>query len=164
MTKFAMVGIFLFIPLTLVMCNTSIKVGHFLSGEGSFRARVLGLRSDEILDNKFSKTKSISNFGKTEKKADPGKTFLVYVMCICKINSTGICFIEVLQYSQVLKFGDYENLRFNNDEEDINFVPEYSLYSIRKKNHRNRYRKKHGNQKYRKYMKKQNNVGAYLIG
>lgn len=77
MTKFAKVGIFLFIPLTLVMCNTSIKVGHFLSGEGSFRARVLGLGSDEILDNKFSKTTSISGFGKTEKKADQGKTFLV---------------------------------------------------------------------------------------
>ena len=73
MTKFAMVGIFLFIPLTLVMCNTSIKVGHFLSGEGSFRARVLGLGSDEILDTKFSKTKSISSFGKKEKKADQGK-------------------------------------------------------------------------------------------
>lgn len=79
------------------------------------------------------------------------------------MNSTVICLIEVLQYSQVLKLGDHENLRFNNDEEDINFVPEYSLYSIRKKNHRNRYRKKHGNQKYRNFMKKQNNVGAYLI-
>ena len=79
------------------------------------------------------------------------------------MNSMGICLIEVLQYSQVLKLGDYGNLRFNNDEEDINFVPEYSLNSIRKKNHRNRYRKKHGNQKYRKFMKKQNNVGAYLI-
>ena len=156
MTKFAMVGIFLFIPLTLVMCSTSIKVGHFLSGEGSSRARVLGLGSDEILHTKFPKTKSISSFGNTEKQADQGKTFLV--KWILQMNLS----LEVLHYSQVLKLGDHENLRFYNDE-DIIFVPENSLNSIRKKNHRNRYRKKHGNHLYRKFMKKQNNVGAYFI-
>ena len=62
----------------------------------------------------------------------------------------------------MLKLGDHENLRFYNDEEDNIFVPENSLKSIRKKNHRKRYRKKHSYQLYRKYMKKQNNVGALL--
>ena len=71
--------------------------------------------------------------------------------------------LEVLHYSQVLKLGDHENLRFYDDEEDNIFVPDNSLNSIRKMNHRNRYRKKHGNQSYTKFMKKQNNVGAFFL-
>ena len=77
MTKFAMVGIFLFIPLTLVMCSTSIKVGHFLGGEVS--SRVLG--SEGTLHTKFPKTKSISSHGKLEKQADQG----IKVSCIILI-------------------------------------------------------------------------------
>ena len=151
MTKFAMVGIFLFIPLTLVMCSTSIKVGHFLGGEVS--SRVLG--SEGKLHTKFPKTKSISSHGKLEKQADQG----IKVSCILIWI---LCSLEVLLYSQVLKLGDHGNLRFYNNEEDNIFVPENSLKSIRKKNHRKRYRKKHSNQLNRKYMKKQNYVGALL--
>ena len=75
--------------------------------------------------------------------------------------------LEVLLYSQVLKMSDHENLRFYNDEEDIIFVPENSLKSIRKNNHRKRYRKKHGNRLSRKMLNKPNNVGAiplFLVG
>lgn len=152
MTKFAMVGIFLFIPLTLVMCSTSIKVGHFLGGEVSSRV----LASEGTLHTKFPKTKSISSHGKLDKQADQG----IQVSCI--ILYRFLCSLEVLLYSQVLKLGDHRNLRFYNNEEDIIFVPENSLKSIRKKNHRKRYRRKHSNQLYRKFMKKQNYVGALL--
>ena len=63
----------------------------------------------------------------------------------------------------MLRLSDHENKRFYNDEEDITFVPENSLKSIRKKNHRKRYKKKHGNQQYRKWSEKPNNVSAFLF-
>ena len=71
MTKFAGVGIFLFIPLTLVFCSTSIKVGHFLGGEASSSV----LRSEELLQTKFPK--GSPSHRKLEKQADQGKRLLI---------------------------------------------------------------------------------------
>ena len=73
MTKFAMVGIFLFIPLTLVMCSTSIKVGHLRAGEVS--SRVLG--NDEMLQNIIPNNQGISTYRKLEKQADQGRWFIL---------------------------------------------------------------------------------------
>ena len=72
MTKFAMVGIFLFIPLTLVLCSTSIKVGHLRAGEVS--SRVLG--NDEMLQNTIPHNQGVSSYGKLEKQADQGKRLI----------------------------------------------------------------------------------------
>ena len=69
MTKFAMVGIFLFIPLTLVMCSTSIKVGHLRAG--GVPSRVLG--NNEMLQNINPKNQGGSSYGKLEEQADQGK-------------------------------------------------------------------------------------------
>ena len=134
------------------MCSTSIKVGHLRAGEVS--SRVLG--NDEMLQNIIPNNQGISTYRKLEKQADQGKWLILKTFY-------WFLSLKVLLYSQVLRLSDHENKRFYNDEEDITFVPENSLKSIRKKNHRKRYKKKHGNQQYRKWSEKPNNVSAFLF-